>query len=447
MSVAKRRPSKNFTLAALALVAAGGVIAVRGRTGADGIGPGAAGSQTAVSMIGGRARDGAEVMASRPTDDNVFAKITDEYFGYGSEGPVAMTELAALYWCANQAPDIEIGRRALGRLNSLVSTVDLEELGDAIDLTQAAPNRMLRPIASGLLRRIEREPDHPRAAQLLATVCAMTCADRDAAEPSSVFVRAADLIAARHAKRREIGGFIDCLAPQGVSPRWSGGFEDHLQAIQGASPHPEIQCRALFARACIARMTKGAGSESVASLFQQLVDTFDRPQLADLGTSEKELLRLANVALEEPETGVIGKPAPEIVGVDVDGRPRRLSEFRGKVVLLSFWATWCFPCMKFLPVERAIADRLEGKPFAIVGINGDGDDRTVREAIARHEITWTSFRDRLPGENSISSDWDVLGWPTLYLIDHQGIVRERWVERPSENELNLAIDELVRAVN
>ena len=75
---------------------------------------------------------------------------------------------------------------------------------------------------------------------------------------------------------------------------------------------------------------------------------------------------------------------PEIEGRDLDGRPMRLSDFRGKVILISFWATWCGPCMSMVPAEKALLERMRGRPFVIVGVNGDEDRSRAKEGAARN---------------------------------------------------------------
>jgi thiol-disulfide isomerase/thioredoxin len=140
---------------------------------------------------------------------------------------------------------------------------------------------------------------------------------------------------------------------------------------------------------------------------------------------------------------LLGKPAPEIDGVGLDGRGMKLSEYRGKVVLLSFWATWCGPCMQMVPHERTMVQRLDAKPFAIVGVNGDFDQQAAKAAADTHGMTWRSFQNNSGGE-SISLAWHVWGWPTFYLIDQKGIIRKRWVGTKPE-QLNHAIDLLIDA--
>ena len=103
-----------------------------------------------------------------------------------------------------------------------------------------------------------------------------------------------------------------------------------------------------------------------------------------------ELARIANL----PNLKV-GKVAPEISGEDLGGKPLRLSDHRGKVVVICFWATWCGPCMAMVPHERELVARLEGKPFVLLGVNSDEskDREKAKEATDAKRMTWPSWWD------------------------------------------------------
>jgi hypothetical protein len=88
-----------------------------------------------------------------------------------------------------------------------------------------------------------------------------------------------------------------------------------------------------------------------------------------------------------------------------------------------------------------MAQRLDAKPFAIVGVNGDFDQQTAKAAAATHGMTWRSFQNKSGGE-TISVAWHVWSWPTFYLIDQKGIIRKRWGATKPE-ELSQAIDQLM----
>ena len=114
--------------------------------------------------------------------------------------------------------------------------------------------------------------------------------------------------------------------------------------------------------------------------FEQVIERF-----ADIkGGGPYTLGQLAEAALFEARNLGIGQVAPEITGDDIEGVSLKLSDYRGKVVVLSFWATWCGPCMAMVPHERSLVKRMEGKPFALLGFNGD-DDRSAANAAARRE--------------------------------------------------------------
>src|SRR5262249_18430108 len=114
---------------------------------------------------------------------------------------------------------------------------------------------------------------------------------------------------------------------------------------------------------------------------------------------------------------------PDIIGDDLDGQPLKLSDFRGKTVLLVFWGTWCGPCMAAVPEHVALLKRLDGRPFAIVGVNSDAQASTAKKIGGEKGITWRSWFDGGGTSGPIASQWNVDGWPTYYLLDAAGTIR------------------------
>ena len=122
----------------------------------------------------------------------------------------------------------------------------------------------------------------------------------------------------------------------------------------------------------------------------------------------------------------IGKPAPDLTAVDLDGQTFSLSDYKGKAVLLVFWAAWCGPCMAAVPHEKELVERFKGRPFALLGVNGDGDLKGAKKAVEQFQIPWRSFWNGKDGPGGpIAVAWNVRGWPTTYLIDHEGIIRHK----------------------
>jgi len=97
------------------------------------------------------------------------------------------------------------------------------------------------------------------------------------------------------------------------------------------------------------------------------------------------------------------------------------------------------------PHERSLVKRLEGRPFAIVGVNSDDDLAALQPILAQESITWRSFWNGPKGtKGSISQRWNLRGWPTLVLIDHEGVIVQRWSGSPGEAALDAAIDAAVQ---
>jgi hypothetical protein len=96
------------------------------------------------------------------------------------------------------------------------------------------------------------------------------------------------------------------------------------------------------------------------------------------------------------------------------------------------------------PHERSLVKKMEGKPFALVGVNSDRDRAELKKAMEKENITWRSFWNGGSTSGPISTRWAVRGWPTLYLIDHKGVVRKKWVGSPGDKVMNQEIDRLVK---
>jgi thiol-disulfide isomerase/thioredoxin len=137
----------------------------------------------------------------------------------------------------------------------------------------------------------------------------------------------------------------------------------------------------------------------------------------------------------------IGKVIPDIKAEDLDGVTFKLSDYRGKVVMLSFWASWCGPCMALVPHERELVEQYKDKPFVLIGVNGDPDKKELKKVLEQHKITWRSFWCGEDGpEGELPKTWNVNGWPMVYLIDHKGVIQAKG---HSGRELERKIEKLI----
>jgi thiol-disulfide isomerase/thioredoxin len=138
-----------------------------------------------------------------------------------------------------------------------------------------------------------------------------------------------------------------------------------------------------------------------------------------------------------PRLGLeVGDLAPEVISQDLDGHVVRLSDLRGKVVVLDIWATWCGPCRAMIPHERDMVKRLRGQPFVLVSISADDDKQTLIDFLAKNNMPWTHWWNG-PPPRGIITEYRVLGFPTTYVLDAEGIIRAK----------NVRGDDLEKAVN
>lgn len=188
------------------------------------------------------------------------------------------------------------------------------------------------------------------------------------------------------------------------------------------------------ARAAYLEKTRGQNPDAILHQAEQLFQTVktdysDVPNFSPgpgIRKPEPTLGEQASIELYECQHLTVGRPAPEIEGEDLDGHKLRLSDYRGKVVIISFWASWCGPCMQMVPHEAAIAQRLAGKPFVLLGVNADSGKTEAKRAAAESKMTWQSFWNGGSSEGGIAGAWNVHSWPTVYVLDSNGTIRAKF---------------------
>ena len=92
------------------------------------------------------------------------------------------------------------------------------------------------------------------------------------------------------------------------------------------------------------------------------------------------------------------------------------------------------------PHERSLVKRLAGQPFALLGINSDRDREVLKKVMEEQGITWRSFWNGGSTSGPISTKWDVYSWPTIYVLDHKGVIRYKNVRGERMDE---AVDTLL----
>jgi thiol-disulfide isomerase/thioredoxin len=115
-----------------------------------------------------------------------------------------------------------------------------------------------------------------------------------------------------------------------------------------------------------------------------------------------------------------GGTAPALELADLDGAMHRLSEYRGKTVLVNFWATWCEPCRAEMPSIERLRKSMEGKPFAVLAVNVGESGRVARDYVEKLPVSFTVLLDR---DGRTTRGWGARVLPASFLIGPNGAIR------------------------
>ncbi len=134
-----------------------------------------------------------------------------------------------------------------------------------------------------------------------------------------------------------------------------------------------------------------------------------------------------------------GALAPDFTLPGLGGGDVRLSDYRGQVVLVNFWATWCGPCRAEMPEIEQVYRAYHDAGFVAIGVNQLEPEPEVRTFVDEYQLTWIFALDQ---DGAVSERWGVLGIPQSYLIDREGKIVESWLGPLSRQELEQELQRL-----
>jgi peroxiredoxin len=121
--------------------------------------------------------------------------------------------------------------------------------------------------------------------------------------------------------------------------------------------------------------------------------------------------------------GQIGSAAPDFTVQDSDHKVT-LSQFRGKVVVLNFWATWCPPCIEETPALVRMTARMKDKGVVVLAVSIDEDDAAYHRFLKDYSVNMITVRDEA---RKASNLYGTFGWPESYIIDRNGVIRRKFI--------------------
>ena len=147
--------------------------------------------------------------------------------------------------------------------------------------------------------------------------------------------------------------------------------------------------------------------------------------------------------------GVVGRkasssnpPAPAITLTDLDGNTLNLSRYKGKVVLINFWAAWCTPCRGEIPQFTALQDKYASQGFQTVGISMEDSESTLRDFCRESKVNYPVVM----GNQKIAEAFGgVLGLPTTFLVGREGLIHEKHEGETDFRRLEQGIKHLLQS--
>ena len=112
--------------------------------------------------------------------------------------------------------------------------------------------------------------------------------------------------------------------------------------------------------------------------------------------------------------------APDFTLKSLDGNNLRLGEYRGQVVLINFWASWCGPCRQEMPLLDRLHHRYEDTGFTVLGVNVEGDIKPAQEIVDKTKVTFPVLIDQ---DQKVSELYDLEAMPSTVVVDRDGIIR------------------------
>jgi len=294
-----------------------------------------------------------------------------------------------------------------------------QELDDALDSakTEAAKGRVMKNFAGRFVQFAEKNPKDSDAIVALLIAVVNLPADGGKDSPRT---RALEVLRKDYSDSKELGKYV-----REFSMTEGDDVVELLKEVLAKNPDRETRADAL--------------KVIIGNREQALADAGDAKR-SEAVLKEIEAYRKRIGAFKDLVKDVfVGATVPEVQSKDLDGKEVKLSDLKGKVVVLDCWATWCPPCRAMIPHSRKLVGRLKGKPFAFVGVSFDDDPDTVKDFKSANPMPWTHWFNGKDGE--IAAKLDVTSFPTIFVLDGKGVIRYRNVRGEA---LDKAVDQLLK---
>jgi len=311
---------------------------------------------------------------------------------------------------------------------------------------QDEQKKLMESYADKFLAHARKYPKDPSAMTALSYVMGLTGSKSD----SKARKDALALLKKEYVKSKLIRKSLRQLAGVGTDSK----SVEIVEAV--AKENPDRLTKALALRALATaleqqgKLAKQAeDNEQIRAYYEKSLGKDALQKIIDNAEKIKKKAEKYRASLKKDYKDVlpdvsVGQKAPKTVAEDLEGKKVALSDYKGKVVVLDFWATWCGPCRAMIPSNTKLVEEMDGKPFAFISISSDEKKETVTEFLEKTKMPWIHWWEGDDGE--ATRVYDITGIPCVFVIDHKGVIRHKQVGfNPRGDAIGKKVRELVKA--